>query len=116
MKNAAALAVALALSAPVAEAKVYSGSEVQALRCAAYFSNVGGVGERAGLLQTEQADVLFAMADEIIYRYVSGTDDEISAALKQIWAQSYGNGATFVLVEAMAYVDWCRGAFLPDVR
>ncbi len=115
MKTAAALAVALALSAP-ADAKVYSGSEVQALRCAAYFSNIGGVGEGAGMISADQANVLFAMADEIIARYVSGTNDEVAAALHQIWAQSYGNGAMFVMVEALAYVDWCRGAFLPDLR
>ncbi len=80
-KVAMATAVAAGLALPMASAptpamaerRVYSNDEAEALKCVYLLSFTAAFMERQGLLGTRDKEVLFALSAIMLQKYVSGT-------------------------------------------
>ncbi len=69
----AALAFTLVASPAMAERRVYTDDEAEALKCVYLLSFTAAFMERQGLLGTRQKEVMFALSAFMLEKYVSGT-------------------------------------------
>lgn len=80
--SALALMLALAATNTTAGQKVYEGSEAAAIRCANMMAMTGITLNAAGLMGTQEKDVLIGISVLILERHVSGNWTEKKRAME----------------------------------
>lgn len=84
MRSILAAAIVSLAAATGAQAKVYSGSEAAALRCAAILSVVPSAAARAGVISQSDVRIFHVASGLILARYVSGNGTQKSKALQTV--------------------------------
>ena len=116
--KSAVVAICLSLAAACAateasavERRVYSGSEAQALKCAAYFSFTANVMEQRGLTSTRNKEAANLAATVILAHHVSGTVDQKMKAYRTI-LKRMPQSDWALIKDTAKHIDWCEGRFL----
>lgn len=100
------------LAAPAqAERRVYSGTEAQALQCAAFLSYATYVMERRGLITFRNREEGAIAATRILGRHVGGTFAQKQAAFQAV-LNRLPERETALMDDSVRHMTWCTRRFL----
>ena len=94
-----------------AESRVYTGTEAQALRCAAYVSYTPMILERRGLMSERETKEGAIAATAIIGAHVGGTYEQKRRAF-EIALSRLPESENALIEESMRVSGWCKEQFL----
>lgn len=94
-----------------ADMRVYSGTEAQALKCAAYVSYTPMVLERRGLMSERDTREGAMVATAIIGTHVSGTYEQKRRAF-EIALSRLPQSENALIEESVRLSGWCKEQFL----
>ena len=106
-----ALVLGVFAAPAVAQERVYSGTEAQALQCAAYVSYTPLVLERRGLMSARDTQEAAVDATLILGSHVSGTYDQKRRAF-EIALSRLPQSENALISEAVRRAGWCKEKFL----
>ncbi len=106
-----ALALGVLASPAHAERRVYTGSEAQALQCAAFLSYATFVMERRGLISYRNREEGALAATRIMGQHVSGTFAQKQAAFQAVLGR-LPKSEDELMDDTVRHMTWCTQRFL----
>lgn len=111
--RASILILALLLASPAAAGTAISGRPAQALRCAAYIGMAAQYGHLAGVISSDERNLMTLWSVRVLERWVPLDRPTQMAAYRDAIAELGDEQQSQALIAQ--YADWCLATFTPSL-